>query len=408
MAGPLDGVRVIDLTSMISGPLATMTLADQGADVIKVEAPGGGDFARHVATRRGGFSASFVNNNRNKRSIVLDLKTDAGLAALKTLIADADVVAQNFRPGVAERMGIGEAALRAVNPSLIYVSICGFGFDGPYAQKPTFDPLVQALAGLTTVQAGNDEDRPRLVRTILPDKLTAIQASQAITAALFARERTGEGQHVTLSMLDTIVAFLWRSDMGGHTFVGDEPDVEEAQSFIDLIYETADGYISVAAMHDKHWHGLSRAVERPDFITDARFTTPELRDINRDERINLTQDALRAWTTAELLGRLEAEDVPSAPVLTRSEMRDHPQIVANGIIIETDHPEAGRLRQARQPAEFSKTPNEIRFGAPRLGADTAAVLREGGFADAEIGKLLSSGAAWQGSGNDDEKDDDKR
>jgi len=395
MNGPLHGVRIIDLTSMISGPLATMTLADQGADVIKVEAPGGGDFARHVATRRGGFSASFVNNNRNKRSVVLDLKSNAGLAALKTLVGDADIMVQNFRPGVAERMGLGEGALRQINPALIYVSICGFGFDGPYAQKPTFDPLIQALAGLTTVQAGNDQDRPRLVRTILPDKLTAIQASQAITAALFARERTGEGQHVSLSMLDTIVAFLWRSDMGGHTFVGDEPDVEEAQSFIDLIYETADGYISVSAMHDKHWHGLARAVERSDFLTDTRFTTPALRDTHRDARIMLTQDALQRWGTEELLVRLEAEDVPCAPVLTRREMREHPQIVANGIIVETDHAQAGRLRQARQPAEFSKTPATIRFGAPRYGADTVGVLREAGYDTDAIAELLDSGEAQQ-------------
>ncbi len=395
MAGPLDGIRIIDLTSMISGPLATLTLADQGADVIKVETPNGGDFGRHVATRRNGFSASFVNNNRNKRSIILDLKEPDGLKAFKKLIVDADVVVQNFRPGVAERIGVGEEALRAINPTLIYASICGFGFDGPYAQKPVFDPLVQALSGLTSVQAGADHHRPRLIRTIIPDKLTGIQAAQAITAALFARERTGEGQHVELSMLDTIIAFLWSSDMGGHTFVGDETEVETAQSFIDLIYETADGYISVAAMHDKHWQSLSRAVNRPDFLTDPRFLTPELREIHKEDRLNLTQEALQSRTTAELLELLESEDVPCAPVLTRTQMRQHPQVMANGIVIEQDHPQAGRLRQTRPPAVFSKTKTEMRQGAPVYGADTAVVLAEAGFADDEIATLLASGVARQ-------------
>jgi crotonobetainyl-CoA:carnitine CoA-transferase CaiB-like acyl-CoA transferase len=258
MAGPLEGFRVIDLTTMISGPLATMTLADQGAEIIKVERPQGGDHGRQVANRKGGFSASFLNNNRNKRSVTLNLKDHRGIAAALRLCERADVFIQNFRPGVAQRMGLGEAAVREVRPDIVYVSIAGFGFEGPYSGKPVFDPLVQALSGLTTVQAGSDEERPRLVRTILPDKLTAIQTSQAVTAALLARERSGEGQHVRISMLDTVLAFLWSSDMGSHTFVGDEPEHETAQSFIDLIYETADGYISVAVIGTKPGSG-SRA-----------------------------------------------------------------------------------------------------------------------------------------------------
>ena len=404
MAGPLSGVRVIDLTSMISGPLAALTLADQGADVIKVEAPGGGDFVRQLATRRNGCSASFVNNNRNKRSVILDLKSEEGLAAFKKLILDADVVIQNFRPGVATRIGIGEEVLRPLNPRLIYVSIAGFGFEGPYAQKPVFDPLIQALTGLTTVQAGSDEVRPRLIRTILPDKLTGIQASQAITAALFSRERSGEGQHIKISMLDTIISFMWGSDMGGHTFVGDEVKTETAQSFIDLIYETKDGHISVAAMHDKQWRALSAALERPDFLTDPRFITPELREIYKDDRLNLTQEVLITRTTAELLEVLEAGDVPCAPVLTRTEMREHPQVKANKIIIEVDHPIAGRLRQSRPPAQFSGTPTEMRLTAPAYGADTSVVLSEAGFTDDQIAVLLSSGVAIQSTVEENKND----
>lgn len=397
MTGPFSGVRIIDFSTMVTGPLATMTLADQGADVIKVEPPHRGDYTRHVATRRGGFSASFLNNNRNKRSIVVDLKKPEGLGTIKRLIAGADVIVQNFRPGVADRLGIGEEVARAVNPNIIYVSIAGFGFDGPYAQKPVFDPLIQATSGLTTVQAGSDEARPRLVRTVLPDKLTAIQASQAIAAALFARERTGEGQHVTLSMLDTMISFLWSSDMGGHTFIGDEMENETAQSFIDLIYETADGYISVATMQDKEWQGLAKALDRPDLIDDQRFNTPELREINKDERLNLMQELLRSYKSKDVLARLEAEDVPCAPVLTRRDMLKHPQVIANDVVVETHHPQAGALRQARQPAQFSRTPTKIRRGGPRHGGDTHEVLTEAGFSNDEITDLEKAGVVWQAS-----------
>ncbi|MGI9408933.1 MAG: CaiB/BaiF CoA transferase family protein [Hyphomicrobiaceae bacterium] len=394
MQGPLAGVKVLDFTSMISGPLATMTLGDQGADVIKVEAPSG-DHARHVATRRGGFSASFLINNRNKRSIILDLKSEKGLAAAKKLIASADVMVQNYRPGVAARIGIGEAAAREINPRLIYVSISGFGFDGPYAHKPVFDPLIQATSGLTTVQAGSDEARPRLVRTILPDKLTGVQAAQAIAAALFARERTGQGQHIELSMLDTVVSFLWSSDMGGHTFVGDELETERAQSFIDLIYETKDGHISVAVMQNKEWQAFAAAVERPELLEDERFATASLREENKDARLNAMQDAIGGFETEDIIARLERNDVPCAPVLTRREMIRHPQITANAVVVDVEHPHAGPLRMTRYPARFSGTPASIRRGAPLLGENTVEVLQEAGFTTDEIEDLRASRAAVQ-------------
>src|ERR1700683_357876 len=257
MPGPLHGYRVVDLTSNVSGPLATMILADQGADVIKVENPDGGDATRSASNRRNGLSASFLNTNRNKRSVAMDLRNPAAKQALLRLISTADVFIQNFRPGVVERMGFGEDALRAVKPDIVYVSISGFGETGPYAGKPVYDPIVQAMSGLATIQAGSDTERPRLVRTILPDKLTAVTASQAITAALLARERTGKGQHLRLSMLDAVIAFLWSSDMAGQTFVGDEKPQQETASAIDLIYATADHYISAAVQTNRQWIGLA-------------------------------------------------------------------------------------------------------------------------------------------------------
>ncbi len=392
MAGPLNGYRVIDLTTMISGPLATMILADQGADVIKIETPTGGDFSRHVATRRGGFSASFLNNNRNKRSVVIDLKKESGLRILHELAGSADVVIQNFRPGVADRIGIGYAELSQRNSQLVYMSIAGFGFAGPYANRRVFDPLIQSLSGLTTVQAGSDNDRPRLVRTILPDKLTGFAAAQAICAALLARHKTGSGQHVKLSMMDTIISFLWSSDMGGHTFVGDEMEQEVAQSFIDLIYETQDGFMSVAVMRHTEWVGLSRAVERPEWLEDERFQDTAGLEEHKNARLELTQSALRERTTADWIERLEAQDVPCAPVLSRKEVIRHAQVQANKILVEVDHPKAGKLRQARNAPDFSATPSEYRFGAPVYGIDTQQVLVDLGYDEKQIAALVADGS----------------
>jgi crotonobetainyl-CoA:carnitine CoA-transferase CaiB-like acyl-CoA transferase len=381
MPGPLHGYRVIDLTSMISGPLATMILADQGADVIKVENPEtGGDHTRAANNRRNGFSASFLNNNRNKRSLALDLKDPAGKAIILRLAATADVFIQNFRPGVVERMGLGEDAIRAVKPDIVYVSISGFGETGPYSQKPVYDPLIQAVSGLASIQAGSDTERPRLVRTIVPDKLTAYNAAQAITAALLHRERTGQGQHIRLSMLDAIVAFLWASDMGSQTFVDENIPQQEAASFIDLIYETATTPISAAVQSNKEWLSLTRALDKPEWLDDPRFLTPALRGRHINERLAMTQDVLLTRPAEEWLERLTAEGVPCAPVLTRTQMLSNPQVVANGIVAETTHPGAGRLRQARPAARFSETPAEIRRGGPALGEHTAEILRELGIA----------------------------
>jgi crotonobetainyl-CoA:carnitine CoA-transferase CaiB-like acyl-CoA transferase len=391
VSGPLHGYRIVDLTSMVSGPLATMLLADQGADVVKVENPDGGDYTRSAPNRRGGVAATFLNNNRNKRSVALNLKHAQGVEILLRLVAGADVFIQNFRPGVAERMGIGEEAVRRASPSIVYVSVSGFGERGPYAAKPVYDPLVQALSGLATVQAGSDQARPRLVRTILPDKLTAITAAQAITAALLARAGTGEGQHVRVSMLEAVVAFLWGSDMSSQTFVGGEFPQQEAASFIDLIYRTRDDYISVAVQTDREWAALTRALEHPEWLEDPRFRTPALRQDNIDDRLELTQAVLRARSASEWLARLEAEGVPCAPVLTRNQLIRHPQILDNGVVIETEHSRAGRLRQARPAARFSRTPPAIRYGAPTLGEHTDAVLAELGYTAADIARLKAAG-----------------
>ena len=389
MSGPLSGIRIVDATSMLSGPWATMILADQGADVIKVETPTGGDHVRSLGNARGGMSAMFLNINRNKRSLAVDLKAPQGVDVVTRLAAGADIFVQNFRPGVMDRLGLSAAALRAINPRLIYVSMCGFGETGPWAGKPVYDPIIQAVSGLTSVQAGSDSERPRLVRTVLPDKVSAIVSAQTMTAALVARARTGEGQHVRLSMLDSVLYFLWASDMGGQTYPDQVVRAQDAASFIDLIYQTADGYMTVAVMSNKEWQGAARALGHPEWLDDARFATPQARDRHVNERLQMTQEVLLTRGTAEWLERFEAHDVPCAPALTRNEVLENAQVVANGIIVEHQHHTAGRLRQTRPPARFEDTPCGIRMGAPLLGEHSVEVLREIGYDNPQIAALLT-------------------
>jgi crotonobetainyl-CoA:carnitine CoA-transferase CaiB-like acyl-CoA transferase len=386
--GPLEGVRVLDLTSMISGPVATMMLGDQGADVIKVEPPGG-DLVRNLGPNRAGLTASFVSSNRSKRSLVLDLKSAEGLAALKRLIPTADVFVQNFRPGAIERMGLGESVVRALRNDIVYVSISGFGETGPYAHKRVYDPVIQALSGLASIQADRDSGRPRMVRTIIPDKTTALTAAQAITAALFARERTGKGQHVKLAMLDAMVAYLWPEGMTSLTFVGREVQAARAQIAQDLIFETTDGFITAGAVSDAEWRGMCTALERPEWLDDERFKTAAGRVIHVQARLAMTAEVLKQRGSAEWLERLDREGVPCAPVLSREQVIEHEQIRVNATIEEHEHSVAGRIRQPRPAARFSATPARMRRPAPMLGEQSREILEEAGFSASEIDALIS-------------------
>ena len=391
MPGALDGIRVLDFSTMVSGPVATAMLADQGADVIKIESPAG-DEMRKIGNTRNGLTAGFFSCNRGKKSVVLDLKNDLAKKALEKLIGTADVLVQNFRPGAMERMGFGEHAVRKIKPDIIYVSISGFGETGPYAHKRVYDPVIQALCGATDIQADRDTGRPKMFRIIIADKVTSITAAQAISSALFSRERTGRGQHIKLSMLDTMVAFFWPEAMSGITFVGDEIDVTKYQGTMDLIYETRTGFITAGAISDSEWLGMCTVLNRPDWVDDERFETTTARFRNAEERKQLTAVEIMKWERDELLERLDAEGVPSAPLLTRLELLDDLQIHENHTIEIYEFEGHGKIRQARPAAIFEGTPSEVKSPAPRLGEHSVEVLESAGLSTAEVKELVAVGA----------------
>ena len=386
----LAGVKVLDLTSMVSGPVAAMMLADQGADVIKVE-PTSGEQMRHIGPTVNKVTAAFFSCNRGKRSIGVDLKSEDGKKILFDLVTDADVLIQNFRPGAMERMGFGEPVLREINPRLIYVSISGFGEEGPYAHKRVYDPVIQALSCATDIQGDRATGRPQMFRIIIADKVTAITAAQAISTALYAREKSGEGQHVRLSMLDAMLSLFWPEAMAGLTYADQEFDVRKYQGAMDLIYETQDRFITAGAISNNEWEGMCRALNREDLIDHPNFKTAQGRFTHNSERKDITAEEIKKWSSEEILARFDQEGVPCAPIIDRSELLDHEQVLANGSIDRLHFEEFGEVRQARHPARFDKTPASVSRPAPRLGEHGREVLAALGYDTAAIDALVQAG-----------------
>jgi crotonobetainyl-CoA:carnitine CoA-transferase CaiB-like acyl-CoA transferase len=388
MPGALDGFRIVDFSQVIAGPLATRVLADQGADVIKVEPPSG-DILRHMGGIAG-LSPTFATVNRSKRSVVLDVKKTGAAEALARLVARADVFVQNSRPGAMERLGIGHKQLRAQNPRLVYVSISGFGETGPYAHKRVYDPIVQGMSGLCDIQ-GAGTGPPGLVRVIVPDKVTALTAAQNITAALLARERTGKGQHLRLSMLDAVIAFVWPEGMAYHTFIGEGRQIKPVPRR-DLVFQTKDGHMIASTVAHREFQGFCRAVGKPEWLEDPRFASTAGLVANATARLELMAEVLATRTTDEWLAALDREDVPCGPVLTRDHIHEHAQVRENAILVEDEHPVAGRMRQPRPAERLDATPSAISRPAPTLGQHSEEVLREAGFSADEIAALRGAGA----------------
>jgi crotonobetainyl-CoA:carnitine CoA-transferase CaiB-like acyl-CoA transferase len=375
--GPLTGIRIVDLSAVISGPFATAMLADQGADVIHVERADAPDIVRASGplVEGTGISAMFSAMNRNKRNIVIDLKQDAGRELLLELVRDADVVVQNFRPGALDRLGVGWSVLSEVNPDLIMCSVSGFGDDGPYSHRPAFDPIVQSVAAYPSVQI-DDEARPNLVATAVCDKVTSMQVAQAILAALVGRANGAGGQHIEVAMVDVAVHFLWPEAMWNDTYLEHELDMPNLNEIYKL-YRTSDGWAMVYSVAtDGHWKRMCTALGRPDLAGDPRFADLQGRvrygaDVN-DE----IQAVTVTMTTAEVVAMMDAADVPVAPVNTRQSMIDDEHIRHRELIVESDHPVVGRIRQVRPPVRYSRTPTALRRHAPSFGEHTDEILRD--------------------------------
>jgi crotonobetainyl-CoA:carnitine CoA-transferase CaiB-like acyl-CoA transferase len=383
---PLRGIRVVDLTTNMSGPLTTMVLADQGADVVKVE-PLAGDLIRTIGTSRAGMSAYFANLNRGKRSIAVDLGTDAGRGLVERMSADADVFVQNFRAGVIERLGLGPDVLRAANPRLVYASISGFGTTGPLGAAPAYDHVVQALSGFAALQ--DDGTAPSMVRQGVIDKATAYSAAQAITAALLARAGTGEGTRIDVAMLDVAIAFIWPDGMMDHTIA--EPDKElppVSRSF--RLTPTADGHISLVTLTAAQWDALVAAVlDDADQAPDLSETGSRM--ASGGQIMRQVRARLATMPTAEAIERLSAADVPCAPVVGLADVPDHPQAAANGAAPAFEHSVLGQVHQARPAPLFDGEPSPLVPWAPAVGQHTDEVLAEAGYDPDEVTKLRADG-----------------
>ena len=392
--GPLEGVKVLDLTSMVSGPMAAMMLADQGAEVIKIE-PTHGEQLRHMAAPHNGVNPAFYSCNRGKKSLAIDLKSEEGKEILLKLVKEADVFMQNFRPGAIERMGFGEDILRKMNEKLINVSISGFGTKGPYSSSRVYDPVIQALSGATDIQADRETGRPQMFRVIVADKVTALTAAQAVSSALYQRERSNIGQHIELSMLESVLAFFWPEGMAGLVYKEKEMDVRKLQGTQDLIYKAKDGYITAGAVSDAEWQGMCNALERQDLIEDERFATSAARVSNSGERKDLTGKEISKWNSEEILARFQEQGVPCAPLLSRMELMSHEQILANESILVSDIDGFGEVRQARPAARFNETPSEISRPAPRLGEHGNEILTELGYSNEFQKNLFKEGKLFK-------------
>ena len=392
MTGPLDGVKVLELSIAATGPYAAALLADQGADVIKIERPDIGDLARWVGVAHNGMSALFLTCNRGKRSLALDIHAPEGQTIVRRLARDADVLVQNFRPGVLDRHGLGYEALAEENPNLIYASISGFGPAGPYAHKSAYDTVIQAYAGLAVNQADPETHTPVFLRQTAADKVTALTAAQAITAALFARERGAGGQHLHLAMLDAVVSFLWVDAAANEVLL--ETDGSLPSSFVSNFQPMpfADGWGIATPTSDADFAGICRALgvdgyDAPEVATmAARAQHPErMREI-----MDRLYTASAQLPTAEAMARLEAERVPCGVITPPAALPDDPHARAVGMFVDSEHPVAGRVRLPRHPTQFGATPAALGGPAPTLGEHTDAILAGLGLA-AEIPRLRAAG-----------------
>ncbi|MFF0494015.1 CaiB/BaiF CoA transferase family protein [Nocardia sp. NPDC004068] len=396
MTGPLDGVRILDLTSNFMGPYASLLLADMGADVAKIESRDG-DTTRGVGPRRNpGMSAIFLHLNRNKRSLVLDLKTPDGNAAVRRMLGSADVLLHSLRPRTMAKLGLSYDAVHALNPRVIYCGAFGFGQNGPYADRPAYDDLIQAAVGMPVLQA-RKQGPPDYVATAIADRVVGMAAATAISMALYHRERTGRGQEVQVPMFETFAHFVMGDHLYGYTFdppIGDwgyarmmNPDRRP--------YRTTDGYLGVNVYTDRHWRRFFELAGHPEMASDPRFADIHARTANIAVLYDFLARTFATRSTAEWVQLLTEADIPAIEMNTPDSLLDDPHMKDVGFFRDEDHPTEGRLRTLGIPQQWSDSRPDVRYPAPRLGEHSTRLLAEYGFGATEIEDLLNSGAAYQ-------------
>ena len=386
---PLEGITVLEFSTMITASFAAMMMAEQGARVVKVEPMEEGDPMRYGGTAKGGIASLFANCNRGKRSMRVNLKEEAGQALIRELIPSVDLVIHNYRPGVMDRLGLGSDSLRKLNPRLVYVAISGFGKEGSLSNSPAYDPIIQASAGITAVQG---REAPAFVRSLICDKVTAYTACQAATAAFYAREKTGKGQHIDLSMLDAGLFFIFPDGFQNHTLLDD--DVQQEPLLIDLAYDltlTKDGGITITAATTEQQMRNLEAIGLTHLLADPRFDSMDKLIRNLDEFRELVKDAYLELTTDEALERLQAADVPCAKCLSRDEVLSHEQLAANDTVEVVEHPLMGKMRVIKAPARFGGKRLPASRPAPGHGEHSREVLTDFALAKERIEALVSEG-----------------
>ena len=396
MSGPLDGVRILDCTSVVLGPWAAQQLGDLGADVIKIEPPEGDTTRRLGPRRHPDMAAFYLGCNRSKRSLVLDLKQEAGTRALFRLAEGADVLMHNFRPEPAARLGLRYEVFEALNPRLIYVATYGYRTGGPSGNKAAYDDIIQAGAGFAWLQTAVAET-PRYMPTIVADKTSSNAVLSAVLAALYARERTGVGQAVEVPMFETLAAFVMVEHLYGETFVPaiDTSGYKRILSPQRRPYATKDGFLAILPYTDGHWREFCPLVGRPELLEDPRFASIANRLANVEAYYATLAEIAATRTNANWLELLGPSNVPHGPVNSLESLLDDPQLLATGFWKIVEHPSEGTLRMPDIPPRFSKTPPEVRRLQPRLGEHSVEVLREAGFSQTEIDGMLASRATAQ-------------
>ena len=394
MAGALDGIRVIDITTILLGPYGTQLLGDMGADVIKVEAPPKGDSTRHLGRNRSpGMGGPFLNMNRNKRSICLDLKQEPAKQALRKLIETADVLVHNMRPQAIARLGFAYDDVAAIKPDIVYCGCYGFSQDGPYADRPAYDDLIQAACGMVDIFRST-AGRPLFAPTVMADKTTGLMMSQAIAMALFHRERTGEGQFVEVPMFETLVSFLMVEHIYEHAF--DPPIGPLGYARITTPHrrphESKDGYVCVLPYTDKQWTSFFEIAGRPETMADPRFANHTTRNEHIEEIYAMMGEIVREKTTDEWVAACHEAQIPVSPVLSLQDVFDNEHARAVDLFQKHEHPTEGDIVITKPPVTMSKSPASIRRQAPRLGQNGAEVLRELGYSADDVAALKASGA----------------